>query len=348
MWWTRVGPPGVLVLGEAPDPRPAAGQVQIRVALAGIHFIETLTRAGRLPRPGPRPPAILGNAVGGTIVAVGEGVGRDQVGRRVVSSTGGSGGYAELAVAAVADAIGVPEGMSLVDAVALFADGRTALGLHRRAAPKPGETVLISSAGGGLGILLSQLATAAGARVIATAGSARKLELARGLGAAAAIDYTAPDWAQRLAGAAPDGLDLAYDGVGGTIGRTIFDALAPGGRFVVHGMASGTPTDTSEPRAPVTVIGIGELASIAPPMKPVGIGLSQRFQSARELATAVLAEAAAGRLRPVIGQTYPLERAAAAHAAIEARQTIGKTLLTVAGSPFVDGSVGVHALDVEP
>lgn len=334
VWWTRVGPPGVLVLGEAPDPRPAEGQVQIRVALAGIHFIETLTRAGRSPRPGARPPAILGNAVGGTIVAVGEGVGRDQIGRRVVSSTGGSGGYAELAVAAAADAIEVPEGMSLVDAVALFADGRTAMGLHRRAAPKPGETVLISSAGGGLGILLSQLATAAGARVIATAGSARKLELARNLGAAAAIDYTAPDWARRLAEAAPDGLDLAYDGVGGAIGRTVFEALAPGGRFVVHGMASGVPTDTSEPPAPVTVIGLAELASIA--------------SNGRELATAILAEAAAGRLRPVVGQTYPLERAAAAHAAIESRQTLGKTLLNVAGSPFVDGQVGVHPLDVEP
>jgi NADPH2:quinone reductase len=335
VWWTRVGPPAVLVLGEAPDPRPAQGQVLIRVALAGIHFIETLTRAGRSPRPSVRPPAILGNAVGGTIVAVGEGVDRGLIGRRVVSSTGGSGGYAELAVAAAADAVAVPEGMSLVDAVALFSDGRTAMGLHRRAAPKPGETVLVSSAGGGLGILLSQLATAAGARVIATAGSARKLELARGLGAAVALDYTAPDWARQLADAAPDGLDLAYDGVGGPIGRTVFEALAPGGRFVVHGMASGAMTDTSEPAEPVTpkapapsmrnardqapsVIGIAELASIA--------------SAGRELAAAVLAEGAAGRLRPVVGQTYPLERAAAAHAAIEARQTLGKTLLTVAGS----------------
>ena len=320
--------------------------MQIRVALAGIHFIETLTRAGRSPRPssggggrevrrqGVQPPAILGNAVGGTIVAVGEGVDRARVGERVVSSTGGSGGYAELAVAQAADAIAVPDGMSLVDAVALFSDGRTAMGLHLRAAPKPGETVLVSSAGGGLGILLSQLATAAGARVVATAGSARKLDLARSLGAQVAIDYTAPDWPQRLAAAAPDGIDLAYDGVGGTIGRTVFDELAPGGRFVVHGMASGSMTDTSEPGKPVTVVGIAELASIA--------------SAGRELAAKVLAEAAAGRLRPVVGQTYPLERAAAAHAAIEARQTLGKTLLTVSGSPLVDGQVGVHPLDVEP
>jgi NADPH2:quinone reductase len=315
VWWTRVGPPEVLVPGEAPDPLPGPGQVQIRVALAGIHFIDTLTRAGRAPRPTMRPPAILGNAVGGTIVAVGDGVDRTLVGERVVSSTGGSGGYAELAVAEVADAVAVPDGMSLTDAVALYTDGRTAMGLHLRAAPKPGETVLVSAAGGGLGILLSQLATAAGARVIATAGSAGKLDLARKLGAEVAIDYTAPDWARRLAAAAPDGLDLAYDGVGGAIGRTVFDALAPGGRFVVHGMASGAVTDTGNPAKPVTVVGLAELASIA--------------SSARELATGVLAEAAAGRLRPVVGQTYPLARAAAAHAAIEARQTLGKTLLTV-------------------
>jgi NADPH:quinone reductase len=297
--------------------------VQIRVALAGISFIETLARAGRSPRPMVEPPAILGNAVGGIIVAVGEGVGRGLVGRRVVSSTGGSGGYAELAVAGAADAIRVPDKMSLIDAVALFTDGRTAMGLHLRAAPKPGETVLVTSAGGGLGILLSQLATAAGARVIATAGSERKLELARSLGAQVAIDYTAPDWARQLAEAAPDGVDLAYDGVGGTIGRTVFDALAPGGRFVVHGLASGSMTDTSEPGKPVTVIGIAELASIA--------------SSARELSATALAEGAAGRLRPMVGQTYPLERAAAAHAAIEERRTLGKTLLTVAGSPLVDG-----------
>lgn len=334
MWWTKVGPADVLVPGEAPDPIPGPGQVQIRVALAGIHFIETLTRAGRSPRPTVQPPAILGNAVGGTIVAVGDGVEGSLVGQSVVSSTGGSGGYAELAVAEAADAIPVPRGLSLTDAVALYSDGRTAMGLHLRAAPKPGETVLITAAGGGLGILLIQLATAAGARVIATAGNARKLDLARSLGAQVAIDYTAPDWARQLAAAAPDGLDLAYDGVGGTIGRTVFDSLAPGGRFVVHGMASGALTDTSEPGKPVTVIGIAELASIA--------------SSSRELATRVLAEAAAGRLRPVVGQTYPLERAAAAHAAIEARQTLGKTLLTVSGSPLVDGQVGVHARDVAP
>jgi NADPH2:quinone reductase len=107
------------------------------------------------------------------------------------------------------------------------------------------------------------------------------------------------------------GLDLAYDGVGGDIGRTALGAVKPDGRFVVHGVASGTMTDTSG--ASPKVFGLGELAVIG--------------QSARELSEAALLEAAAGRLRPVIGQTFPLDRAAAAHAAIEARATLGKTLL---------------------
>src|SRR4051812_19383685 len=112
----RVGPPEVLVPGEAPDPRPGPRQLLIRVAAAGITFIETQTRAGRAPRRTVEPPAILGNAVGGVVVEVGPDTDPALVGRQVVSSTGGSGGYAELAVASVVDALPVPDGISLSDA----------------------------------------------------------------------------------------------------------------------------------------------------------------------------------------------------------------------------------------
>jgi NADPH2:quinone reductase len=149
--------------------------------------------------------------------------------------------------------------------------------------------------------------------VIAAASDPGKLDLAAKLGAQATVDYTAPDWAGRLAVAAPDGLDVAFDGVGGAIGRTALDAMAPGGRFVVHGVASGAMTDTAGAATGVTVIGLGQLTALG--------------QASRELAAAALAEAAAGRLRPVIGQTFPLERAADAHAAIQGRRTLGKTLL---------------------
>jgi NADPH2:quinone reductase len=290
--------------------------VLIRVAVAGITFVETQIRAGRSPRPSVSPPAVLGNGVGGVVLATGRDVAPGLVGRRVIASLGGSGGYAELAVAAAGDVHPVPGELSLPDALALLADGRTAVGLHRLAAPLAGETVLVEAAGGGLGSLLVQLAAGAGARVIAAASDRRKLDLARTLGAAAALDYTAPDWPDRLAAVAPGGLDVAFDGVGGEIGRAALGALAPGGRFVLHGLASGTMTDIAEaPARGVTVIGLPQLAELG--------------RNASELTREALAEAAAGRLRPVIGQTFPLARAAHAHAAIERRRTLGKTLLTL-------------------
>ncbi|MEV4758005.1 zinc-binding dehydrogenase [Micromonospora sp. NPDC049559] len=316
VWWRRAGGPEVLVEGEAPDPRPEAGEVLIRVAVAGVTFVETQVRAGRAPWPVPPPPGILGNGVGGTIAAVGDRVDPALVGRLVVSSLRGRGGYAELAVAAADGVHPVPEGLSLTDAVALLADGRTALGLHRLAAPAPGESVLVEAAAGGVGSLLVQLASAAGARVIAAASGASKLELARSLGATATVDYTAPGWPDRLAAEAPAGLDVAFDGVGGETGRTVFEAVARGGRFLPHGLASGSMTETGDAEVRgVRVIGMADFGSQ---------GLSPH-----ELAAAALTEAAAGRLRPVIGQTYPLAEAARAHATIEARQTIGKTLLLV-------------------
>jgi len=306
VWWTEAGPPDVLVPGEAPDPEPGPGQVLIDVEVAGIVFIETQIRAGRSPRAGITPPAILGNGVGGTVLRAED---PGLVGQRVITTTGGSGGYAERALASEGDLIPVPNETTLNEAVALLADGRTALGLHRLAAPRAGETVLVEAAGGGVGSLLVQLAVAAGARVIAAASQERKLALARKLGASVTIDYSDPAWGERLK--AVGEIDLAYDGVGGDIGRTALGAVASGGRFVMHGVASGTMTDTSG--ASPKIYGLGELAVIG--------------RSARELSEAALAEAAAGRLHPVIGQTFPLDQAAAAHAAIEARRTLGKTLL---------------------
>jgi NADPH2:quinone reductase len=301
VWWREIGPPSVLVPGDAPDPVPGPDQVLIRVEAAGITFIETQTRAGRAPRPTLTPPAILGNGIGGTTPD----------GRRVVAGLGGSGGYAELAVASAGDVIDVPDGVAITDATALLADGRTALGLHQIAAPRPGETVLIEAAAGGVGSLLVQLAVDAGATVIAAASGARKLAVVRDLGASATLDYTKPDWADEL----PAKVDVVYDGVGGDIGQASLGALAPGGRFIIHGVASGSMTDTSA-RSDVTVHGFAELMQIG--------------RRHRELSTEALALAAAGRLRPVIGQTYPLEQAADAHAAIESRQSIGKSLLLTA------------------
>jgi len=311
------GPPRVLEPADWPPPVPGPGEVAVDVEFAGVTFVETQIRAGRSPRPEMLPalPAILGNGVGGTVAATGAGVDRGLIGRRVVSSLSGTGGYAERAVTAATRLIDVPAGVTMRDAVALLADGRTALALADRAGLRPGETVLVEAAAGGVGTLLVQLARNAGARVVGLAGGERKLAVARELGADIAVDYRDSDWADRVTGAA-GGVDVVFDGVGGEVGRAAFGLLRPGGRFCAFGMASGS-------FAPVTE----ELANERQVTRLAGFaGDPAKLQG---LAGTALAEAAAGRIRPVIGQESPLARAADAHAAIEARKTTGKTLLTV-------------------
>jgi NADPH2:quinone reductase len=311
------GPPEVLVAGEAPEPVAAAGEVIVDVELANITFVETQVRAGRPPHPSMLPalPAILGNGVGGVVAAVGPGVNAELVGRRIVTSLSGSGGYAERAVAAAQRLVEVPDGLAMREAVALLADGRTALSLVRQAQPRPGETVLVEAAAGGVGSLLVQLARNAGARVVAAAAGERKLAVARELGADVAIDYRADDWPQQLRDAV-GAVDVVFDGVGGAVGEAAFGLLGPGGRLSSFGMASGSfaRIDAQEAEArSVVVLDRG-------PLSP---------EELLALTRAALEEGTAGRLRPVIGQELPLEDAAAAHAAIEARATVGKTLLVV-------------------
>jgi len=258
----------------------------------------------------PALPAILGNGVGGTV-----GEASPWAGRRVVASLTGTGGYAERAASAVGRLIGIPDGLATRDAVALLADGRTALALAGRADLRAGETVLVEAAGGGVGTLLVQIARRAGTRVIALAGQPRKLALARDLGADVTVDYSRDGWERQVRDLAGQ-VDVVFDGVGGDIGLAAFGLLRGGGRFCPFGMASGS-------FAPVTP----ELAQDREVTVRAGAGGSP--EELAELTRTALAEAAAGRLRPVVGQEFELAEAARAHAAIEARETVGKTLLTV-------------------
>jgi NADPH2:quinone reductase len=205
--------------------------------------------------------------------------------------------------------------MELRGAVALLADGRTALALMDSAQIRDGDTVLVEAAGGGVGTLLVQLARNAGAQVVALASQERKLAAARDLGADVVVDYSHDDWPSRVRAATGE-VDVVFDGVGGDVGMAALGLLGPGGRFCPYGMASGsftpvTPELARERRITVRKIGPLDVARLS------------------TLAESALAEAAAGRIRPVIGQEFELAQAAAAHAAIEARATIGKTLLTV-------------------
>ncbi len=310
------GGPEVLEAGEAPDPVPGAGQAIIDVAIAGVTFVETQFRASGAGPFRPALPMIPGNGVGGRVAAVGEGVDPRLVGTAVVTSTGGSGGYAERVAVDAGGVVPVPDGVALDDAVALLADGRTALLLSEAAGLRAGDRVLVEAAGGGVGTLLVQLAVAAGARVVAAAGGDRKLQLASRLGAEVAIDYRQPGWDEQVRDRVA-GLDVVFDGVGGEVARAAFALLARGGRMLVYGLASGAWAPIDDAEAAERDVTLTRGFSVTP-------------EGLRAATARALAEAAAGRLRPIIGQRFPLERAADAHAAIESRATLGKTLLEVA------------------
>src|SRR5580704_9267321 len=153
---SEFGPPQNLAVAEVPDPVPGPGQVLVDVHFASITFVETQVRAGRAPNPAMLPslPAILGNGVGGVVASVGAQADPALAGRQVITTTGGSGGYAERVAADAAGLIEVPAGLALADAVALLADGRTAVALVRAADLRAGQTVLVEAAAGGVGSLL--------------------------------------------------------------------------------------------------------------------------------------------------------------------------------------------------
>jgi NADPH2:quinone reductase len=317
IWLQEFGPPEALVPGEAPEPAAGAGQVVVAVAFAGITFVETQVRAGRSPFPLPPDalPMIPGNGVGGVVAATGAGVDARLAGRRVVSATGGRGGYAELVAVDADGLVEVPEDVALDEATALLADGRTAIALARMARIAAGERVLVLAAAGGVGSLLVQLARAAGARVLAVAGGPAKLRLASELGAEWSADYRMPDWPAPIRAAA-GGADVVFDGVGGQAGRAAFELLGPGGRLLSYGLASGEFTRVSDDEALARQVKVSRGIAVAP-------------GETAGLTRAALDLAASGQLKAVIGQRFPLAAAAAAHRAIEARATTGKTLLEV-------------------
>ncbi|QIS10645.1 zinc-binding dehydrogenase [Nocardia arthritidis] len=325
---TEFGGPEVLRVRETPDPAPGPGEVVVDVAAADVMFLDTRLRGGwgtqyfKLT-----PPYVPGGAVAGVVTAVGPGVAESWLGKRVSTITAASGigsgtptgGYAEKALAKADSLIEVPDELGPAQAVAVAHDGRTALGVHNRAALQPGEWVLITAAGGGLGILLIQLARAAGAQVIAAARGTTKLELVTRLGADAVIDYTEPGWADKArAITGGSGVHVVFDGAGGDLGATALDAIADGGRFLGYGASAGEFATMNREAAAargITVIDLREITAGETDWH----GLAER----------ALREAAEGRLEVVIGQSFPLHEADRAHAAIENREAIGRTVLVL-------------------
>ncbi|MFD9453558.1 zinc-binding dehydrogenase [Streptomyces sp. NPDC059985] len=314
------GGPEVLVAGEAPEPVAGPGQVLIAVAAVDTIFVETQVRGGWGREHFPLTlPYVPGGGITGTVRATGEGVDPAWACRRVAVSIGHTGGCAELAVAAADALVTVPDSVSLTDAAALVHDGVTAAKLLDNTALRAGEQVLIVGASGGMGTVLVQLAKAAGARVVGVARGDRKTSLVRGLGADAVIDAARPDWVEAARAAlGGGGADVVLDGVGGEVGLTAFELVADGGRFSAHGAPTGgfapVDPDAAATRG-VRLLGIQDVQMSA--------------EEHTDLVGLALRAAAEGTLRPVIGATFPLEHAAAAHEAIESRALVGKVVITV-------------------
>jgi NADPH2:quinone reductase len=317
---TRFGDPEVLKLRDRPDPVAGPGQVVIDVAAIPLLWLDTALRAGK-GRDWFRvePPYVPGNGVGGTVSAIGAGVQADWIGRDVVTDTRETGSYAERVAVPADGLVVIPNELTTLTAAALLTDGRTALSILDGVSVKAGTPVLITGAAGGMGLLLVQLATVLGARVVGAARGEPKLAAIRSQGAVAAVDYSDPHWTGRvltaLGGEQPA---VVLDGVGGEIGQAAFAITAQGGVFSAHGAASGdfTPLDKDAARKrSITVRGIAD----------VQLSPEEGDRRLRD----VLAQAAAGRLAPVIGRTYPLQDAAEAHRRIEARVVVGKSLLLV-------------------
>ena len=306
------GPAENLRYEQAEDPTPAPGQVRIAVAAAGVHLIDTIIRRGvdHGPYPQPQLPAIPGREVAGVVDALGDGVDDAWLGRRVVAHLGAaSAGYAELAVREVDAVHALPDGLAADAAVAMIGTGRTTMAILEIAEIRSDDVVLVTAAAGGIGNLLVQAARNAGARVIGAAGGAEKVAHVH---ADLAVDYNEPGWTEAVGE-----VTVALDGVGGELGRGALERLGPGGRLIVFGGASGAPIQFDV--GDLYRRGITFSAAIGPRIhnRPGGI---------RELEERALAAAADGTLTPALHH-FPLAEAAAAHAAIENRATIGKVVL---------------------
>ncbi len=317
------GPAENLCYERVPDPVPGPEQVRIRVAVAGVHFVDTALRRG-IPGPYPLPtlPTIPGREVGGAVDRIGSGVDASWLGKRVVAHLGPvPGGYAELAVTETARLHEIPSDLDPTEAVAIVGTGRTTMGILLFTELGPDSVVVVTAAAGGIGTLLVQHGKNVGATVVGLAGGPMKAQLVQRNGADIAIDYLRPDWPEQVRAQLGDRrATVLFDGVGGEISRAAIDLLGKGGQHLIYGTADGAPLSLSEPE--LAKRGITSEMVVGPRM------LERVGGDLRPLEDRAMAEAAAGRLRPAL-QRFPLAEAAEAHRALETRDTVGKVVLQV-------------------
>ncbi len=316
------GGPDVLTPVQRPMPQPAAGEILIAVAAAGVNRPDLLQRQGNYPPP-PGASDIPGLEAAGTVAVLGEGVTGFAVGDEVCALLAG-GGYAEYVAVPASQCLPVPGSLTRVEAAALPETLFTCwTNLIDGGHLKAGETVLIHGGASGIGTTGIQLAKALGATVFVTAGSAEKCEACRALGADLAINYKSEDFVAVIKEkTGKRGVDVVLDMVGGDYVRRDIEILAQGGRHVSISTQGGL-----EATIPIFKVMQKRLILTGSTLRPRSP--AEKGKIAAALQKTVWPMIAAGKLKPLIHATFPLEQAAAAHRALEGGDHIGKIVLTI-------------------
>lgn len=334
---TRYGRPSeALQLVSVPEPAPGRGEVLVRVATSVCNYNEVDGCHGRYLTINPPLPYTLGMEFVGEVVATGEGA-EAWVGRRVMGTgRGATGAHAEMAVGPADMCFEAPPGLSDSEAAAFFFPFHLAyLGLHERGGLQSGETVLVHAAAGGVGSAAVQLAAAAGARVIATAGSPAKAAMAREMGADVAIDYRAEDFPTAVLEATGGrGVDVCFDGVGGEVMMKSLPCLARNGRHLVIGFSSGIEAE-EVPMVNGRTLCFGNISLMGvilsyrdPGQMPPGTGFNPvPPEVGRRIQERLVELLERGQIRPVVGKTVPFEQLPGALDEMEDRTTTGRVVV---------------------
>jgi len=327
---TKHGDLSVLQVQERPDPAPPGpGQVRIAVRAAGVNFADHLARVGLYPD-APKPPAVVGYEVTGTVVAVGDGVDAARVGERVFAGTR-FGGYAEIVNVNAADAVGLPDSLSFEQAAAIPVNYATAwAALHGYGSLRAGERVLIHAAAGGVGIAAIQFAKAAGAEVHGTSSPGKHKRLSE-LGVDHAIDYRRDGWWKSL-----PPYDIVLDAIGGTSLKRSYGLLRPGGRLVGYGtsaMQQGEKRSlrTALPQLASMLRGFNLITQIQESKSVIGLNMLALWDDRGTLQPWLepLSRAMSdGIVKPVVHAVVPFANAGEAHRILAARENVGKVVLT--------------------
>lgn len=327
----RYGPPDVLLVREAPAPRLASGQVRILVHHAGINFSDLLARQGLYPD-APRPPCTVGYEVAGTVESAAPDVTGVRPGDRVIAMTR-HGGQSEQVSVDARLVFPLPPGWTFAEGAAFPVVYLTAHQmLVRVAAAQPGETVLVHSAAGGVGLAVAELGKILGLRVIGLA-SRGKHDVLKSYGVEP-LDRLDPQWPEAVRRLAPHGVDIVLDAIGGRSFRQGYELLAPAGRLVMYGASS--LAEGPRRRLVRTLWRLAQFPWFHPvPLMnanraTMGVNIGHLWDQEAMLRPQVLRlleYAKEGRIRPRVDRVFPLEQAALAHRYIEERRNVGKVLL---------------------